>query len=111
MPGELIHLDLALVHPKYRGLTHEELLSALRVDLTGAPMDVAVAMSWLLAEGLPRVELAAGGQTAAPGDEIGLEVLEDLRVAPAVAEEVEEARGQPALPLVRLLKPGRHRLG
>lgn len=116
MADELIHLDpaldLASVHPNYRGLRHRDLLSALRVDLDeDVPMEVVAAISVLLGNGTvrgsARVEGLLGREALVPRPQVVLEVLERREDTPSLAEQVEQARRQPSLPLVRLHKTRR----
>lgn len=113
MPGELVHLDAALVHANYAGMSRRELLSRLRIELTDAPMAILARVSWMLANPSACVEsVSPSGELATEALDVVLEVVENpRRRSPGLGEQVQELRRDAALPLIRLVKSGRDRLG
>ena len=111
MSGELVHLELAFVHPNYRGSSRRELASALRVDLSEAPLDVLVAISWLLGEPSACVQRTPGSELRAETRDVVFEVVEDAGLDfPGLPEQVQEVRRNATLPLLRVVQSRRDRI-
>lgn len=105
--GELVHLSLQRVHPEYRGLSLPDLIAALRADLIYADAEKAVAVSQILAGGLPADGPEAQGAVAQEAD-VALELLEDVLVVAEVDQEIEDGGDGTQLPLIRLVDPTKH---
>jgi len=102
-PGTLFHLDLARIHPKYRGLDEAALRSALRIDLTFVALDRLVAVSWALAGGGRHP--TEGVEPLSERHDVALEVVGRPGIVAVADEEIEQCGGDSQLPLVRLTRP------
>gem|GEM_PF-5290409 len=109
---EVVHLESALTHPDYVGLSKRELAARVRAELsTEAPMGVLAAVTWLLASA--RVVRTAHRDPAPldrprPLFDVVLDVVEKVgHHAPGAAEEVENAYRDQTLPLVCVVKTRR----
>lgn len=103
---EVVHLESALTHPDYAGLSKRELAARLRAELSAElPMGLLAAISWML--GSACVVRVRHGPAAldlpAPLLDVVLDVVEEVGHDDSrIAQDVDERRRNPTLPLVRL---------
>ena len=48
--GEVVELQMARVHPRYHGLTREQLGAALRADIADLSLEALAELSWAVAQ-------------------------------------------------------------